>query len=350
MTYLPEKKSFFNYKGEWNPATNTPQLADGNGEVGNLYKVNSNATVNLGSGDIKFTANDYVLYNTNNEWERWNNPNVPSSIFQTTSTYAQDINATLKPIPLDELIYDNNNFSLSNGQVTINESGRYLVYVSLAYEDAGSRVNPRIRFRLNGNILEGEGLTGYVRRRSGHNEGSNNLSRIIDVNAGDVLEVITDRIADNGNATLRPNESIFYGIKINEDLPLLNVPTLNGFQKNDLLNKDGPLKTNSLTIDTNISLSPEMKNVFVNANENNIEVITLDARNYKGLIQTITRVDSSSNMVIIGTQNEQYTINGSLDFGLQNQYNSITIQSDGANWYIIQKNTNTIQSDGPTEI
>jgi hypothetical protein len=93
-----------------------------------------------------------------------------------------------------------------------------------------------------------------------------------------------------------------------------------------------------------------MKNVFVNANENNIEVITLDARNYKGLIQTITRVDSSSNMVIIGTQNEQYTINGSLDFGLQNQYNSITIQSDGANWYIIQKNTNTIQSDGPTEI
>lgn len=49
-------------KGSWAASTNTPTLADGTGNVGDLYIASDAGTVDFGGGDITFAANDEVYY------------------------------------------------------------------------------------------------------------------------------------------------------------------------------------------------------------------------------------------------------------------------------------------------
>jgi len=57
------------YKGMWNPATNTPTLANGTGTAGWVYKASVDGTANLGSGSISFLVGDFVIHN-GTAWER----------------------------------------------------------------------------------------------------------------------------------------------------------------------------------------------------------------------------------------------------------------------------------------
>lgn len=51
------------YKGTWNASTNSPTLADGVGDPGDVYIVSVAGTQNLGSGSISFAVGDWVIYN-----------------------------------------------------------------------------------------------------------------------------------------------------------------------------------------------------------------------------------------------------------------------------------------------
>lgn len=55
--------SVMEYKGAWDAATNTPTLADGTGDNGDVYRVSVAGTQNLGSGNITFDVGDWVIYN-----------------------------------------------------------------------------------------------------------------------------------------------------------------------------------------------------------------------------------------------------------------------------------------------
>jgi hypothetical protein len=57
------------FKGNWNASTNTPTLADGSGNSGDVYLVNVAGTQNLGSGSQTFAIGDWVLYN-GTIWEK----------------------------------------------------------------------------------------------------------------------------------------------------------------------------------------------------------------------------------------------------------------------------------------
>lgn len=57
------------YKGSWNPSTNTPHLQDGVGNTGDIYMASVKATINLGSGNISFGIGDWVVYN-GSIWEK----------------------------------------------------------------------------------------------------------------------------------------------------------------------------------------------------------------------------------------------------------------------------------------
>lgn len=63
------------YKGTWNASTNTPTLADGTGNTGDLYRVSVAGTQDLGSGSIIFEVGDYVVYN-GATWEKWDNASL----------------------------------------------------------------------------------------------------------------------------------------------------------------------------------------------------------------------------------------------------------------------------------
>lgn len=66
-TQLPS--SVMEYKGTWNAATNTPTLANGTGDNGDVYLCGTAGTVNFGAGNISFDVGDWAVYN-GSIWEK----------------------------------------------------------------------------------------------------------------------------------------------------------------------------------------------------------------------------------------------------------------------------------------
>jgi hypothetical protein len=69
----------FEYKGSWSAATNTPSLADGVGNTGDVYHVSAAGSQDLGSGSIAFVIGDKVVYN-GTIWEKWDLTDAVSSV------------------------------------------------------------------------------------------------------------------------------------------------------------------------------------------------------------------------------------------------------------------------------
>lgn len=67
------------YKGTWDADTNTPTLADGVGDAGDVYRVSVAGIQDLGSGPIDFQVGDYVIYN-GTIWEISDTTDAVSSV------------------------------------------------------------------------------------------------------------------------------------------------------------------------------------------------------------------------------------------------------------------------------
>ena len=67
ISQLPS--SIMEYKGTWSASTNTPTLANGTGDTGDVYICNSPGSVNFGAGAITFAIGDYVIY-SGTIWQR----------------------------------------------------------------------------------------------------------------------------------------------------------------------------------------------------------------------------------------------------------------------------------------
>jgi hypothetical protein len=67
ISQLPS--SIMEYKGTWNASTNTPTLANGTGDTGDVYICNVAGTVDFGAGGITFAVGDYVIY-SGTIWQR----------------------------------------------------------------------------------------------------------------------------------------------------------------------------------------------------------------------------------------------------------------------------------------
>lgn len=67
VSQLPS--SIMEYKGTWSASTNTPTLANGTGDTGDVYICNSPGSVNFGAGAITFAVGDYVIY-SGSIWQR----------------------------------------------------------------------------------------------------------------------------------------------------------------------------------------------------------------------------------------------------------------------------------------
>jgi len=60
VSQLPN--SVMEYKGTWDASTNTPTLANGTGNTGDVYLCSVAGTVNFGDGPISFVVSDQVIY------------------------------------------------------------------------------------------------------------------------------------------------------------------------------------------------------------------------------------------------------------------------------------------------
>lgn len=77
VSQLPS--SLMQYQGVWDASTNTPTLADGTGDNGDVYRVTATNSRNLGSGSIDFVTGDYVIYN-GSTWEKSDTTDAVSTV------------------------------------------------------------------------------------------------------------------------------------------------------------------------------------------------------------------------------------------------------------------------------
>ncbi len=83
VTQLPS--SIMEYQGVWNASTNSPTLANGTGSTGDVYRVGTAGTRNLGAGNITFDVGDYAVYN-GTAWEKSDTTDAVASVAGLTGT------------------------------------------------------------------------------------------------------------------------------------------------------------------------------------------------------------------------------------------------------------------------
>ena len=94
------------YKGTWNASTNTPTLADGTGDAGDVYIVSVGGTQNLGSGSITFDAGDWVMYN-GSVWQKSTGSNAVASVNGQTGIVVLDTDDISEPVSATNLWFTN---------------------------------------------------------------------------------------------------------------------------------------------------------------------------------------------------------------------------------------------------
>lgn len=100
VSQLPN--SIMEYQGVWDATLNAPTLADGVGNIGDVYRVNVAGTQDLGSGNITFGVGDYAIYNTSDVWEKATTTDAVSSV----NSYTGDVTLTKSDIGLSNVTND----------------------------------------------------------------------------------------------------------------------------------------------------------------------------------------------------------------------------------------------------
>jgi hypothetical protein len=67
------------YEGMWDASTNTPTLANGTGNAGQVYRVSAPGSVDFGAGNIEFAVGDYVIY-SGSVWEKSDGTDAVNSV------------------------------------------------------------------------------------------------------------------------------------------------------------------------------------------------------------------------------------------------------------------------------
>lgn len=110
VSQLPS--SVMEYKGTWDASTNSPTIADGSGDAGDIYVVSVSGTQDLGSGSITFSAGDWVMYN-GSIWQKSVNSNAVASVNGQTGVVSLDLGdlsdvSVSSPSDGDVLTWDDN--------------------------------------------------------------------------------------------------------------------------------------------------------------------------------------------------------------------------------------------------
>lgn len=132
-------------------------------------------------------------------------------IGQYTSTdTTTDINvAAWGIVPFNQVISEDDGFSLSGGVVSVSNAGRYRLFASIAFGSTVVRIAPAVGVFLNGTLIGRTGRTGYIRSTAGHNSASCSVMEIVDLEVGDEVSVRSILAGATGNANLLAGESLF---------------------------------------------------------------------------------------------------------------------------------------------
>ncbi len=203
---VADYRLFLEAGGQVGINTNTPS---------EQFDVNGNARIRTlstaaNSDDILAADATGVLKRSKiNYGGRWTNTNTSTNL---------NVNNTVAPIFGSEDYKDDgtNLYQVSGNTLIIKESGRYDIRANLALlaiNSSGSteqRTNTNARIAVNGTAIGAIGASGYIRYATNHDHSSIHVSEILNLNANDVVTIITYREANSGTVRFSgSNESSF---------------------------------------------------------------------------------------------------------------------------------------------
>jgi hypothetical protein len=162
VSQLPN--SVMEYKGTWNAATNTPTLANGTGNQGDVYLCNVAGTVNFGAGAIAFVVGDQVIY-SGSIWQRASGAIGTVTSVAVTET-GDSLNITGSPITTSGTInigFNGTNLQYVNGAGNLTTFPTLITSIGLSMPSAFSVANSPLT--ANGTIaVTGAGYASqYIR-------------------------------------------------------------------------------------------------------------------------------------------------------------------------------------------
>lgn len=175
-----------------NTGTPTEQLdINGGARIRNLN--NANQTDDILSVD----ANGVLKRSKVNFGGRWTNTNTSTNL---------NNNNTTAPIFGNEDYKDDGNtlYEVSGNTLIVKEAGRYDIRANLSLigiNVSGSgeaRTNVNARIAVNGTAVGAIGASGYIRWASNHDHSSVHINEILQLDANDVITVVTYREANSG--------------------------------------------------------------------------------------------------------------------------------------------------------
>ncbi len=174
-----------------NASTGLISYANENGVTQTAHVVSTDSENAIGVGT---DGGAYLKVNMGGRW--------------TNSDTSTDLNSdnTLVPIFGNEDYKDGGSslYVVSGNTLTVNESGRYDIRANLSLEginvggNSEQRTNVNARIAINGTPVGALGASGYIRFASGHEQSSIHVNEILDLNANDIVTIITYREANSG--------------------------------------------------------------------------------------------------------------------------------------------------------
>ena len=145
---------------------------------------------------ITTNANGVVHRSKINYGGRWTNSDTSTNL---------NVSSTTAPIFGTEDYKDDGNtlYEVSGNTLIVKSSGRYDIRANLSLVGINSgnnrqRTNVNARIAINGTAVGALAASGYIRWASNHDQSSVHLSEILQLNANDVVSIITYREANSG--------------------------------------------------------------------------------------------------------------------------------------------------------
>lgn len=190
---VADYRLFLEAGGDVGINTNSPtERLDVNGNA----RIRSLSTANDSDDVLAVDANGVMQRSKINYGGRWTNSDTSTNL---------NVNNTTAPIFGNEDYKDDGNalFEVSGNTLIVKLSGRYDIRANLSLVGINSgnnrqRTNVNARIAVNGTPVGALAASGYIRWASGHDHSSIHVSEILQLNANDVISIVTYREANSG--------------------------------------------------------------------------------------------------------------------------------------------------------
>lgn len=352
-----------NYRGTWNAATNSPPLASGVGTKGDYYVVSTAGTTNL-DGVTDWQIGDWAVFN-GTIWQKVDNTDAVVSVNGQTGAVvltASDVGAVANTTHViagtglsgGGALTGNVTLNLANTAVTAGTYGG-ATNIPQIIIDAQGRITSAANVAIsagNGtvtNVSTGTGLTGGPITTTGTISLAN--TTVTAASYGGAATVATFTVDAQGRLTAAANATISIPASaINTAIPnagLANSTTTLGnatLTLGSITTSVGNLTLTNATVNgaafavttqtSAYTATGTDVTILANATGGAFSVTLPTAVGATGKIYTVKKIDSSVNAVTVATTSSQ-TIDNQTTEPLARQFDAVTVQSDGANWFII---------------